>query len=323
MPDPGAGGRGRATPGGADPARPRASRGARPGELPRARKRFGQHFLKDRGVLLRIVDALRLTGAETVVEIGPGRGALTDLLVGRAGRLVAIEIDRDLAEHLRGRYADRADVTIVERDVLEVPLGEVAGDDFVLAGNVPYYITTPILFHALRAPRPRRAVYLVQKEVAERVTAAPGSKAYGALSVNVQALAHAAHVCRVPPGAFQPPPQVDSAVIVVTPREDPVIAPDEERGFSRFVLEAFGMRRKQLRRVLRTLGPLDVAGADAVCAAAGVDGDARPETLDAATFARVFRALREERRVRGIGVATAADADDDAPLPLEEPDGTA
>ncbi|HZF66484.1 MAG TPA: 16S rRNA (adenine(1518)-N(6)/adenine(1519)-N(6))-dimethyltransferase RsmA [Gemmatirosa sp.] len=268
-----------------DDAPPRAG-------LPRARKRFGQHFLRDRGVLARIVEALQLSGTETVVEIGPGRGALTDLLVDAAARLFAVEIDRDLAAHLRTRYADRAHVTIVEQDVLQVPLGALAGDDFVLAGNVPYYITTPIIFHALQPPRPRRAVYLVQKEVADRITAAPGSKVYGALSVNVQALAEASLVCRVPPGAFVPAPQVDSAVIVLTPRAEPVIAPDEERAFSRFVQEAFGLRRKQLRRVVRSLAPLDAGAAESACVAAGLDGEARPETLAPADFARLLRAVR-------------------------------
>jgi 16S rRNA (adenine1518-N6/adenine1519-N6)-dimethyltransferase len=261
--------------------------------LPRARKRFGQHFLRDRKVLERIADALALTGSETVVEIGPGRGALTDLLVERAGRLVAVEIDRDLAAHLRARYAGRASVEIVEADVLERPLSElVGGDDFVLAGNVPYYITTPILFHALQPPRPRRAVYLVQREVAERVVAAPGGKEYGALTDNVQSVARAEVLLRVLPGAFAPPPKVDSAVIRVTPRPDPVVTPEEERRFRRFVQEAFGMRRKQMRRVVRSLAALGPEDAESALAAAGVDPEARPETLTPETFARVLRALR-------------------------------
>lgn len=261
-------------------------------DLPRARKRFGQHFLRDRAVLSRIVDALALTGTETVVEIGPGRGVLTDLLAERAGRLVAIEIDRDLAAHLRARYVGRANVEIVEADVLSVPLGRVAGEDFVLAGNVPYYITTPILFHALERPRPARAVYLVQREVAERISAVPGSKTYGALSVNVQAVAAAELVMRVPPGAFQPPPRVDSAVIRVTPRPDPVVAADEERRFRSFVQAAFGLRRKQMLRVVRSAAALDAESAGAVLATAGIDPEARPETLAAEAFARLVRALR-------------------------------
>jgi 16S rRNA (adenine1518-N6/adenine1519-N6)-dimethyltransferase len=261
------------------------------GGLPRPRKRFGQHFLRDRGVLARIADALQLTGAETVVEIGPGRGALTDLLVDRARRLVAVEVDRDLAAHLRARYADRPHVEIVEADVLQVELAALAGGDFVLAGNVPYYITTPILFHALRAPRPARAVYLVQREVAERVAAAPGGKEYGALGVNVQAVARVELLARVPPGAFQPPPQVDSAVIRVTPRDDPVVAADEEARFRGLVQEAFGLRRKQLRRVVRTIARLDAERAEAVLAEAGLDPEARPETLSPTDFARLVRAL--------------------------------
>ncbi len=265
-----------------------------PGALPPPRKRFGQHFLRDRRVLERIADALSLTGSETVVEIGPGRGALTDLLVERTtdgGRLLAVELDRDLAAHLRVRYAARPHVQIVEQDVLETELGELAGDDYVLAGNVPYYITTPILFHALRPPRARRAVYLVQREVAERLAAPPGGKEYGALSVNVRALADVEILLRVPPGAFEPPPKVDSAVVRLVPRIEPIVRPDEERRFRTLAQEAFGMRRKQLRRVVRTIAALDAEGAEAVLAVAGLDPEARPETLSPEDFARLLRAL--------------------------------
>jgi 16S rRNA (adenine1518-N6/adenine1519-N6)-dimethyltransferase len=262
-------------------------------EHPPALKRFGQHFLADGRILQRIADALQLTPADTVVEIGPGRGALTDLLAARAGRVVAVEIDRALAELLRKRYADRPQVTIVEADVLAAPIAESAGtDDFVLAGNVPYYITTPIIFHALERPRPRRAVYLVQREVAERAAAPPGSKTYGALSVNVQSVARVETLFAVPPGAFRPPPKVDSAVIRIVPRDDPAIAPEEEARFRSFVQEAFGLRRKQLRRVVRTIANLDAERAEAALAVAGVDPDARPETLSPEQFAAVFRALR-------------------------------
>ena len=268
------------------PARP-----TRDGGYPRARKRFGQHFLRDRSALERIAGALDLGRTETVLEIGPGRGALTDLLVDRAGRLVAIELDRDLAALLRERYAARPNARIVEADVLETDLGALADGPYALVGNVPYYITTPILFHALTPPRAERSVYLVQKEVAQRLSAPPGGKEYGALTVNVQAVASAEVLLRVPPGAFSPPPKVDSAVIRVTPRETPVVAPEEERRFRRFVQEAFGMRRKQMRRVVRSLASLDAAAAEAVLAAAGVDPEARPETLSPETFARVVRGL--------------------------------
>jgi 16S rRNA (adenine1518-N6/adenine1519-N6)-dimethyltransferase len=184
----------------------------RDGSIPRGnppiRKSLGQHFLNDRRILQRIVDALELTGEETVVEIGPGRGSLTELLLPSARRLVLIEYDRALAAQLRDRYAGTASVTVVEADVLEVNLGGVAGGPYHLVGNVPYYITTPILFHALEVPRPNRAVYLVQREVAERIVAAPGSDEYGALSVNIQSVANATLLFRVAPGSFVPPPKV-------------------------------------------------------------------------------------------------------------------
>ncbi|AHG90989.1 Ribosomal RNA small subunit methyltransferase A [Gemmatirosa kalamazoonensis] len=268
------------------------ARPTRDGGYPRARKRFGQHFLRDRSALERIAGALDLGGTETVLEIGPGRGALTDLLVDRARRLVAIELDRDLAALLRERYATRPNVRIVEADVLETDLGALADGPYALVGNVPYYITTPILFHALRPPRPSRAVYLVQLEVAQRVVAAPGSKEYGALSVNVQGFARAEVLFRVPPGAFSPPPQVDSAVIRLVPRDDPVVPADVEERYRAFVIAAFGLRRKQMRRVLRTVASLSVEEADAVLAASRVDPEARPETLSPEDFARVVAALR-------------------------------
>ena len=262
------------------------------GLLPRPRKRLGQHFLVDRGVLDRIADALAPTADDVVIEIGPGRGALTDLLVRRAKRVVAIELDRDLVPYLRDRYRDADNVEVIERDVLDVNLGEVAGPEFLLAGNVPYYITTPILFHALESPRPARAVYLVQREVAERIAAPPGSRTYGALSVNVQAVARAELVARVPPGSFRPPPSVDSAILRLTPRPDPVVEESVESDFRLLVQDAFGLRRKQMRRVVRTVAKLDVERADQVLEMARVDPECRPETLSPEDFARLLQAIR-------------------------------
>src|SRR5215212_1876135 len=204
---------------------------ARGGAFPPTRKSLGQHFLTDRRILGRIADALHLTGTETVLEIGPGRGSLTDLLVDRAGRLIAIEYDRALAAMLRERYARRSNVLIAEADVLEVSLGELAAGPYVLVGNVPYYITTPILFHALVPPRAERSVYLVQKEVAQRLVAPPGGKEYGALQVNVDAVARAETIFSVPAGAFTPPPKVESAVVRITPLTTPLITPEEEQPF--------------------------------------------------------------------------------------------
>jgi 16S rRNA (adenine1518-N6/adenine1519-N6)-dimethyltransferase len=257
---------------------------------PPIRKSLGQHFLNDRRILQRIVDALDLTGEETVVEIGPGRGSLTELLIPGAKRLVLIEIDRALAARLREKYSAEPRVTVVEADVLEVRLSDAAGGPFRLVGNVPYYITTPILFHALARPRPERAVYLVQREVADRIVAAPGSDAYGALSVNVQALAAPKALFRVAPGAFNPPPKVESAVVRIDPRANPVISESEENAYQRFVIDAFGMRRKQLRRVVRSIWRLSAEAADDILARCNLDPMARPETLSPDDFARLVRA---------------------------------
>ena len=268
-------------------------RAARPGvPPPPIRKSLGQHFLTDRRILQRIVDALEIAPGETIVEIGPGRGSLTELLVLRATRLILIEYDRALAELLRKRYESNPSVSVVEADVLTVHFADVAEGPFKVIGNVPYYITTPILFHALEQPRPNRAVFLVQREVADRIVASPGSKEYGALSVNVQSVATAAQVFRVAPGAFHPPPKVESAVIRVEPRNDPVVAGEDEPAFSRFVQDAFGMRRKQMKRVLRSVLDLTPDRADAVLSSARIDPTARPETLSPEDFARVLIAAR-------------------------------
>jgi 16S rRNA (adenine1518-N6/adenine1519-N6)-dimethyltransferase len=271
-----------------DAGAPRRVRGA----FPPTRKSLGQHFLTDRRILGRIADALKLHGDETVVEIGPGRGSLTDILAERAGRLIAVEVDRALAAVLRERYARRNNVLIAEADVLEVSLGELAAGPYVLVGNVPYYITTPILFHALKPPRAERSVYLVQREVADRLTAAPGSREYGALTVNVAAVARAELLFGVPAGAFAPPPRVESAVVRITPLAEPLVSPDEEQPLRLLVQGAFGMRRKQMRRVIRTLRSLDAAAADAQLERAGIAPEARPETLSVGQFVKLLRVSR-------------------------------
>lgn len=263
--------------------------------LPPIRKSLGQHFLTDHTILERIANAVNASREDTVVEVGPGRGALTQHLIDKVGRLVAIEYDRALAARLRERYAANTTVHVIEADVLAAPLATVAGtDDYLLVGNVPYYITTPILFHALQPPRARRSVFLVQKEVADRLAAAPGTRTYGALSVNVQAVATVERLFRVSAGAFHPPPRVDSAVVRVEPRTDPAIRPDEEERFRAFVQAAFGFRRKQMRRVVRSVRNLTADAAELVLAAAGVDPNGRPETLAPADFAALLRAIEEK-----------------------------
>lgn len=249
---------------------------------------------------MRIADAVNGSRGETVIEVGPGRGALTDELVSRGFRVIAIEIDRDLVLKLQIRYAGNPAVTIVAGDVLTVDLAAVAGESYRLVGNVPYYITTPIIFHALRPPRPASAVFLVQREVAERIAAEPGSHAYGALSVNVQSVMHVELMGRVKAGAFHPPPTVDSAIIRLTPLSQPVVGADEEDGLREFVIAAFGQRRKQMGRVLRQIASVDALQAEGVLRAASIEPARRPETLTPADFARVLTALRALPRSEGV-----------------------
>ena len=272
---------------------PRAPGGR--GRHPPALKKFGQHFLADERILSAIVDALAPTPADTVVEIGPGRGSLTDILALRSGRVVAVEIDRALAVQLRDKYSGQKNVEIIEGDFLEADLRVVAGDDFLLIGNVPYNITTPIVFRALEPPIPRRSVFLVQREVAERMAAHEDTESYGALSVNVAAVANVEQVLTVPASAFRPPPKVESAVVRLTPRERPLVAIESLPAFRAFVQAAFGLRRKQMQRVLRTARALSAEQASAVLERAGIDSAARPEVLSPEQFAVLFGLLNKLR----------------------------
>jgi 16S rRNA (adenine1518-N6/adenine1519-N6)-dimethyltransferase len=271
--------------------------GAADGGAPRRRRRppvlkkYGQHFLSDPQILEGIVDALGPTVADTVVEIGPGRGSLTDILVERSGRLIAVEIDRALTEDLQKKYRDRSNVEIVQGDVLETDLHALAGPDFLLIGNVPYYITTPIVFKGLDAPIPRRSVFLVQREVAERMAAKEDTESYGALSVNVAVVANTEHVMSVPASAFKPPPKVESAVIRLTPRAVPLVRAESLAGFRAFVQAAFGQRRKQMHRALRTIRGMSAVEAGSVLERAGIDPTARPEVISPEGFARLYALL--------------------------------
>ncbi len=255
-------------------------------------KKYGQHFLSDKTILAGIVDALAPTASDTVVEVGTGRGSLTDILVERSGRVIGIEIDRALADQLGKRYRDRANVRIVQGDVLETDLHAIAGADFLLIGNVPYYITTPIVFKALEPPIPRRSVFLVQREVAERMAAAADTESYGALSVNIAVVANVEQVMTVPAGAFQPPPKVESAVVRLTPRAALLVGRESLPAFRVFVQAAFGLRRKQMLRVVRTIRGLSPSDAAALLERAEIDPVARPEVLSPEDFARLFSQLR-------------------------------
>lgn len=268
--------------------------------FPPTLKRLGQHFLADQKTLHKIADALNIGSEDTVIEIGPGRGALTDILASRARKVVAVELDHELVKVLRARYTELStgltNVEIVESDILQVSLSSLVDGPYVLAGNVPYYITTPILFHVLQAEIPPISVFMVQHEVAARAVAEPGTRIYGALSVNLQTVARVEYLFMVPPTAFRPPPAVDSAVIRLTPLEQSLIKKEDLKPFQRFVQSAFGLRRKQLGRVIRNLsylsGPLTADQAVSILDSVNLDPTARPETLAPQDFVTLFNALR-------------------------------
>jgi 16S rRNA (adenine1518-N6/adenine1519-N6)-dimethyltransferase len=260
--------------------------------FPPVLKRLGQHFLNDSEALRDIADALRVGKEDLVVEIGPGRGALTELILARAGHVIAVELDRELAARLRKSHEGDPRLTVIEADILEVSFRDIVTGPFAVVGNVPYYITTPILFHVLQAPLPTRAVFLVQKEVAERIVAPPGSREYGALSVNVQAIARPEIVRDVPASAFSPPPKVDSCVVRITPLEKTLVPVEDLQEFRVFVQAVFGMRRKQLGNVLRSVRRISLEDASRILVEQGIDPQARPETLAPAQLAALMRAAR-------------------------------
>ncbi|HET6578091.1 MAG TPA: 16S rRNA (adenine(1518)-N(6)/adenine(1519)-N(6))-dimethyltransferase RsmA [Gemmatimonadales bacterium] len=256
--------------------------------MPRAKRRLGQHFLTDPRVLGRIADAVGAGPHDTVLEIGPGPGGLTAALAERAGRLIAIEKDRDLVPALRARFPQ---AMIVEADALEADWHALAGPRFLVAGNIPYNITSPLIDKALEPPIPARTVFLVQKEVADRVTARAGEPAYGALSAGVQSVARAERLFTVPAGAFRPRPKVDSAVLRLTPLDEPVVSDGDREGFRRLVVGLFGFRRKQLARGLRELTGWDAPAVSAALERAAIPAEVRPEVLAPAAFAALLRVL--------------------------------
>jgi 16S rRNA (adenine1518-N6/adenine1519-N6)-dimethyltransferase len=253
------------------------------------KRSLSQNFLSDPRILGRIADAVGATKDDTVLEIGPGKGALTGQLLERAGRVFAIEKDRELISGLRQRFSA---LVLAEGDALELDWNALVGGPFVVAGNIPYNITSPLIDKALTPPRPARVVYLVQKEVAERVAAGPGSKEYGALSVGVQAVSRPERLFTVPKGAFYPVPKVDSAVLRMTPLETPLIGDGEVEPFRRFVVGLFGYRRTQLVRALREHLGLDAEQGGAIVAKVGFEPTIRAEELSPEEFVRLFRGAR-------------------------------
>ena len=252
------------------------------------KKRFGQHFLHDKNILSRIVEYVAAKPGERIVEIGPGEGALTLPLLRAAGSLTVIELDRDLIEPLRTRASGVGELTIVHRDVLEVDIGTLAaGGTIRLVGNLPYNISTPILFHCLdHAAAIRDMHFMLQKEVVERMAAGPGSKTYGRLSVMLQLRCAVEPLFDVPPTAFTPPPKVDSAVVRLVPLSPDRLPQVDFDVIDRVVRAAFGRRRKTLSNALK-----GVADADDL-AAAGIDPRLRAEQLAPATFVALAQHLQ-------------------------------
>jgi 16S rRNA (adenine1518-N6/adenine1519-N6)-dimethyltransferase len=248
-----------------------------------AKKHLGQNFLHDRGVIDRIVLAVNPQPGDRIVEIGPGQGALTLPLLDRHGVLTAIEFDRDLLQPLAAAASSHGTLTLIPADVLSVDFTALAaGTQLRLVGNLPYNLSSPILFHALdHAAAVRDMHFMLQKEVVERMAAGPGSKVYGRLSVMLQAYCAVTPLFTVGPGAFRPAPKVDSAVVRLVPRAAGDVGIDDPRRFADIVRAAFGQRRKTLRNALD-----GVVDSDAM-RAAGVRPDARAEQLHVADFIRM------------------------------------
>lgn len=268
----------------------------------RAKRSLGQNFLIDPNLQRKIVETIEPAADDEILEIGPGRGALTRHLAGRVRRLVLVELDDQLAAQLISQYQNEPSVEVVHRDVLALELEEISAhpEQLKVIGNIPYNITTPILFHLLeRRPRPARIVLMIQREVADRIVAEPGTRSYGALAVAVQTIAHVERVLHVSRNAFRPVPDVESTVIRITPFAPPPLAPEMEQALRSLTRIAFGQRRKQFQRILRDALNLDLEQISALEHAAGLDLTARPETFPHTDFIRLAELLRKQQLLPG------------------------
>jgi 16S rRNA (adenine1518-N6/adenine1519-N6)-dimethyltransferase len=256
--------------------------------LPRPRKRFGQHFLTDAHYLAKIVAAIDPRAGEAMVEIGPGTGLLTAELAKRVSPLHVIEIDRDLAAALRQRFAAER-LVVHEADALDFDFASLP-PALRVVGNLPYNVSTPILFRiAGIADRVRDCVFLLQKEVVERMVAKPATAEYGRLSVMLQYRFAMAQALRVPPGAFTPPPKVESAVVRMKPLDAERLRAKDEALFARIVAASFSQRRKTLRNAARALA------SEEAMRGAGIDPQRRGETLSVAEFVSLADAAASGR----------------------------
>lgn len=256
----------------------------------RARKRFGQHFLTDSAIIEQLVRSIAPADDDNLVEIGPGQGALTLPLLDEIRHMQVVELDRDLIDLLARRIAPER-LTIHRGDALRFDFTALADQGPLrVVGNLPYNISTPLIFHLLaQAEALRDMTFMLQKEVVDRLTAAPGSKDYGRLSVMVQYHCQTDYLFFVPPGAFSPPPRVDSAVVRLTPYATPPCIADDPAWLSKLVTQAFSQRRKTIQNSLRNR--IDTAALEP----AGIDPKLRPDHLSVADYVALANATREQQ----------------------------
>lgn len=249
----------------------------------KARKRFGQNFLHDPYIIDRIIDAIGAHGDQTLVEIGPGKGALTEHLVQQCQHLHVIEIDRDLTALLQKKFKDQAGLHIYNQDALRTDFCDIDPQHKIrLIGNLPYNISTPLIFHILENIHCIEDMhFMLQKEVVERMAAAAGSKAYGRLSIMTQYYCDVTPLFDVPPESFQPAPKVESSIVQLVPAQNQRVEVQQFKVFSQIVNQAFSMRRKTLRNALKNwLDAEEISACD-------IDPGQRPETLDMEAYARL------------------------------------
>lgn len=253
-----------------------------------AKKSLGQNFLYDRAILSEIIDASGVGHEDTVVEIGPGHGTMTKLLAEKARKLIAIELDHELCVRLIAELRGFNNIDLIEGDAMKFNYEEIGR--FRVVANIPYYITTPVIFRLLEAKGNLQSMTLtIQKEVAERIVAPPGGKDYGVLSIAIQCFAIPLLKFIVPKEAFHPVPKVDSAVVHISLRKEPLVSAKDEELFFRVVRTAFSQRRKTLSNSLKPFGP---AVRD-VLARAEIEPQRRPETLSIEEFKKIAELLSD------------------------------
>lgn len=247
--------------------------------------KLGQHFLRNKEILERIVEVSEITQSDRVVEIGAGMGDLTDLLLKNAREVIAIEIDPALYKILKERFYERENLRLINQDALKFPYEEIGS--FKVVANIPYYITKPLIFRLIEAENLISMTLTIQKEVAERLTAKPSTKAYSALSVIAQYYTHIEIKFYIPPKFFSPPPKVESAVIKMDRRDKPPVEVKDKKLFFRVIKSAFGKRRKMLSNSLKSIieEPRDFLSK------IGIDPMKRAEELTIEDFARITNEL--------------------------------